>query len=446
MNFLYLTAARHSGKKAGKTMADKPAAGKNGKKKRFSLRALFSRKAKRELPPIPEAVLNDKRVQKTIIRRRRRKRLKRILAVLLASSALSTGLQFHPELVSKPYDQYMAEQGYATNLKDHFHAAQINVYDRHSLLYPFHLAGNETRIIWHEAEKKPHHSTLQLAVASPVIYTAGLIKGFEDMIMPQALDAYSMSNGDDPATRTCFIRPPSDFSLAGFFADFSRVNSKDFHFQHSKEDLKRTLFEYVMLHEARHCDQDKSAYTTANEADADLYAFRVLQARGTDPGLLQETMSIITHLRAFNAVMSGDTQHVSTFTLERGSETIFTAHEDAAAFRELRDIIQEAGAHNPKAFPAGMSQGKQAFYLTAKLYKSGLLDANPQVKKAARAFIQSIAYFDTASGGRLIDRNYDLRRIDLSYLTSEYKPVPDKLDVPAAAQPNRPAPRRGYGF
>ncbi|MBI1215384.1 MAG: hypothetical protein GC185_06155 [Alphaproteobacteria bacterium] len=426
-------------------MADSPNTPDGGEKRKGLLSSIFRRKAK--LPPIPEDILSNKRVQKEIFKRRRRKWRNRILGVLLASSALSTGLQFHPGLVSKPFNEYMAEQGYPGDLSQNFHAREIRVYERNNILYPFHLAGNETSIIWHEAEKDPHQNKTRLAIATPFIYTEGLIKGFGDMIFPNALDAYSMSNDDDPSLRQCFIRPPADFSLNRFFADFSRVDSKDFKFQHSDAALKKTLFEYVMLHEARHCDQEKTVYVNANESDADIYAFRVLQDRGTDPGLLQETKTIITHLRAMNAVLKGDDSHASTFAMMRGGESVFTAHEDAASFTELRALIGEAGKYNDNAFPSHMSDGQRSVYLAAALYNSHMLDNDPQVKQAAVAFINAIDYFNNASGGRIVNPTFDMNAIDLTPLFASYKPVPDKLSAPAPQKPAplKPAPRRGFG-
>jgi hypothetical protein len=425
-------------------------------RKKFRLRDIFRRKAKRVMPPIPAEVLNDKRVKRAILHNRRKKWVKGIAAVLLASTALSTGLQFHPELVSKPYDRFMAEQGYPSDLKSHFHAAQINVYDRDNPLYPFHMAGNEARLIWHEAAKKPGlHAGL--ALETPLIYADALFKGFGDMIAPQALDAYSVSNNDPPDTRVCFMRPPADFSIAEFFRDFSNVDSKDFKFRHSEDELKKVLFEYVMLHEARHCDQNKMVYVNANESDADIYALRVLQARGTDPGLLKEAATIIAQLRSINAVMGGDSQHASTFALIRGGESIFSAHQDAASYDQLRGILQEAANFNRKAFPADMPGGTRVFYLTAALYDSGLLDTDAPLKRAAASFINATIYFDKISGGKMIDPGYDLNRIDLRYLVAAYRPVPDKLQVPArekqqeqdnvksAAQKPRPLRPHGTG-
>lgn len=426
-------------------MADAPKPAHTEKPhKRFSLLGLFNRKAGRVMPPIPEEILKDKRVRKEIFRRRNRK-IFRALSVAFALSATTSLVTInHPDLVSTPFNQYMADHGYAGDLQSHYYAPDIRVYERSNILYPFHMAGNETRIVWHENLKKSAapQNIAALALETPVLYAKGLTSGFAQMLFPNMLDAYSMANDDAPNTRSCFIRPPADFSVAEFFKNFSNVNTASFHFKNSQDALKKTLFEYVMLHEARHCDQPKTVFTTANEADADLYAFRVLEARGTNPALLQETVEIIAHLRTINAVMHGDTDHVSTFTLARGAESILTAHQDAASFGLLRDVLDETLKNNTHAFQGRMSEGLRAYYAAAALDRSNLLKSDPQLARANGAFLSAINYFDAMSGGKLVNAQFDINRIDLSYLAGRYVPVKDKLAVPpadrAAMQAHKP--------
>jgi len=269
-----------------------------------------------------------------------------------------------------------------------------------------------------------------------------VFKGFMDMLPGDALDAYSMASNDKVELRTNFIRPPGEFSVQSFLSDFSNIEGDHFKFQHSQKDIQKVLFEFVMLHEARHGDQQKVAFITANESDADLYAFRVMAARGTDPALLQEAATIVAHARAINATLNGDQAHVSTFALLRGSQRIFDAHEDAAAFKRLHDVLAEADKANDKRFPVDMAAGTRYFYLAAALEKAGLLNEDPGMKRAAGAYVGAIAYFNNVSGGTMLDPKYSVT-LDLSYLVQNYVPVPDRLPAPQApVKPQQTAPEK----
>ncbi|MDF3023316.1 MAG: hypothetical protein K0R10_677 [Alphaproteobacteria bacterium] len=404
------------------------------------LRAAFGMKAK---PPakneVPAEIVNNKFVQKAVIKKVRRSHLRKLGIAFAASAALSTGLQYAPDLVSTKLDTFMAEKNFAGDFSQNFHAQEIRVYDRFNPLYPFHLAGNATKITWHEGMKDGGIAAIPLTIATPFLYTGMLWQGFTDMLPGNKLDAFSISNDDPAAQRTVYIRPPGDFSLTRFMGDFSGVNGQKLEFQSDREILRDILFQFVMLHEARHGDQDKSAYGLANESDADLYAFKVMKARGTDEKLLNEAATIVAHARAINGAVGGDYGHASTFTFQRGEQRIFDAHQDAAAFDRLHALLTDIDARNHDAFPDNMPRGNRYLYLTLAMHKQGLLEEDPGLKKAADAFIRSLAYFDRASNGKIIDNSYDLSKIDLGYLTMKYKPVPDKLTpakAPAAPRPN----------
>lgn len=405
------------------------------------LRAAFGMKAK---PPaqkteVPAEIVNNKHVQKAVIKKVRRRQLKKLGLIFAASAALSTGLQYTPDLVSTKLDDFMAQKNHGGDYAQHFHAKEIRVYDRFNPLYPFHLAGNATKITWHEGMKSGGIAAIPLTIATPFLYTGMLWQGFTDMLPGNKLDAFSISNDDAAAERTVYIRPPGDFSLTRFMGDFSGVNGQKLEFQSDRDELRDILFKFVMLHEARHGDQDKTAYGLANESDADLYAFKVMKARGTDERLLNEAATIVAHARAINGAVGGDYGHASTFTFQRGEQRMFDAHQDAAAFDRLHALLGDIDARNHEAFPDNMPRGNRYLYLTLAMHKQGLLEEDPGLKKAADAFIKALVYFDRASNGRIIDSSYNLAKIDLGYLTMKYKPVPDKLTpakAPAAPRPN----------
>lgn len=402
------------------------------------LRAAFGMKAK---PPaktdVPQEIVDNKHVQKAVLKKVRRRRLKKLGLIFAASAALSTGLQYAPDAVSTKLDDFMTQKNFGGDFSQHFHAKEIRVYDRFNPLYPFHLAGNAVKMTWQDGERDGL-GTVPLVVGTPFLYTGMLWKGFTDMIPGNKLDAYSISNSDEAANRTTYIRPPGDFSLNRFMGDFSGVNGQKLEFQSDREVLRDILFQFVMLHEARHGDQDKTVFGTTNESDADLYAFRVMKARGTDSALLNEAATIVAHARAINGAVGGDAEHASTFTLQRGQQRVFDAHQDAASFERLNQLLAEADGRNRDKFPDAMPRGNRYLYLTLAMHGQGLLKEDPGLDKAATSFVQALGYFDKLSGGKIIDQEFDLSQIDLKYLTQVYKPVPDKL-VPA----KQPARRLG---
>ena len=403
--------------------------------KEFRLRNIFKRKA---APQVPQELLENKELRRAIEKHHRRKIYKRLRNIFFVSAAVSTVLQSTPDLVSVKFDDYMASKGYANNLSKNYSTGDIRVYDRFNPLYPFHLAGREVGIEWHEQMKMTHLAAIPLAIETPFIYVGGLKKGFMDMIAPNSLDAYSMTTNDKLSSRVNFIRPPGEFSLESFLDDFSQQDGEKLTFKNDRQDLRDALFEFVMLHEARHGDQDKRAYITANESDADLYAFKVMASRGVDPALLTETATIVAHARTLNATIGGDQAHVSTFTLERGGERIFDSYEDAANFQRLHDVLHEADIRNDHNFPRDMPEGNRYLYLTLAMQKAGLLNEDPGMKKAAGALVAAITYFDDASGNKIIDPNFDLNKVDLRYLTQQYHPAPDRLTVPNPPPPRQP--------
>jgi hypothetical protein len=400
-----------------------------GMPKNFRLRDIFRRKA---LPPVPPEYLADKRVRKAVKRYERKKSLKRLGIAFLAATTLSTSLTVvsmqKPELHSKSFDEFMSEKGYPGDLSQHFHAREIRVYDRSNLLYPFHLAGRLTAAAW---TSKGDMGPVTRTVASPFLYLGGLIKGFNDMWNDSAFDAYSISNDNAPADRVNYIRPAADFTLDNLIRSFTGLEAKDFKFDNKREDLQRVLFEWVMLHEARHGDQDKEAFSGLNESDADVYAFRILQARGEDPRLLAEVQTIVKNLRAVSGT-AGDFFHASTFAQNRGGGRSLDAIYDAEAFDDFHSVLSSVETANKKeVFPKEAKRMQRLYYLAVALQKAGALKENAGAEKAAKAFTGAMRYFDGLSGGKIIDPAFDAGKINLGPLFRQYLPVPDKLSVPA---------------
>jgi len=403
-------------------------------KKKFTerLRNIFSRKAKPA--PVPAAIYNDKRVQKAVIKSRRRRFLKRFLMTSVAAAAISAGTHYAPDTVSTPFNQFMYEQGHAADLKNHFHAQSTRVYDRWNPLYPFHLAGQGVKITWQEIDGNeqsgPIGKGFDKAISTPIVYYSLLFKGGMDLIFPHPIDAYSLANNAPHAEREVFIRPPKAVNLADFISDFGRVSPEHIKFKHPVAQLEKTLFEYIMLHEARHGDQGKDVAMSLNESDADRYAFDVLAARGNKPELLTEVRAIITHSRTMSSVLGGGTSHTTSGALMRPYQTPYHAYRDEAALQRLHKVLGDAATMNSDAFPEDMSRGNRYVYLAVALKKQGVPANDPDMQLAVNMFLSAAGFFDAASGGTLIDPRFDIGKINVSYLQEQYKPVEDKLKAP----------------
>lgn len=431
-------------------------------KKTFTerLSRIFSRKAKPA--PVPPEVYNDTRVQKAVYKARRRSFIKRLLVSSVAAAAISTGTQYYPDTVSTPLDTYMAEKGHASNFSTHFHAAHIRVYDRWNPLYPFHVAGQGAKLTWQEidADKEingPVSKALSKAVSTAIIYPSMLFQGFSTLLMPNALDAYAIPNDAPHAKREVFIRPPGQIKIADFISDFGHVNSDKLYFQNKPKDLERVLYEYVMLHEARHGDQRTDVATSLNEADADRYAFRVLEARGNKKELLDEARAIILHSRTMASVLGGGTSHTTSVALLRPQQTPYASYKDEAALQRLHKVLSDADVMNKDVFPEDMSRGNRFIYLAGAMNKQHIADKDPEMKLALSMFVSAAVYFNMVTGGGMIDTDFDLKKIKINYLQQQYKPVEDKLQVPPQtasaplfsnqrpaqkpAEAKRPAPR-----
>ncbi len=410
------------------------------------LSSMFSRKAKAPAgnvkvkpAPVPSEIYNDTRVQKAVFKARRRSFIKRLLVSSVAAAAISTGTQYYPDTVSTPLDQYMADKGHTPDFSIHFHAANIRVYDRWNPLYPFHLAGQGAKLTWQAIDADPEGGPIGKGISkglsTAIIYPSMLFQGFSTLLMPNALDAYAIPNDAPHDKREVFIRPPGEIKIADFISDFGRVNSDKLYFNNSPKDLERVLYQYIMLHEARHGDQRTDVATSLNEADADRYAFSVLAARGHKKELLDEALAIITHSRTMASVLGGGTSHTTSVALLRPYQTPYAAYKDEAALQRLHKVLSDADVMNKDVFPKDMSRGNRFIYLAGAMNKQGVADKDPDMKLALSMFVNAAVYFNMVTGGSMIDTSFDLQKINISYLQQQYKPVEDKLGIPGVPAP-----------
>jgi len=412
-------------------MADTP----EKKKLTTHLRDIFKRSSQ---PPVPDEIVNDKRVQKAVLKNHRRKRWRALRNVALVSTAISTILQFNPNIVSTSYDDHMAARGYTATHQENFNAAHVRVMDRNSPLLPFYTAGSGVVDLWQTQDQET--GTLAKIVVTPFAYLAGFGGGVGDILSPSLLDAHSVSTDAPLRERNVYIRPPADdFTVNDFLHEFAGLNLTNLTFRHDNNDISRVLYEYVMLHEARHGDQDKSVSTALNEADADRYAFSVLATRGYDADLLQEVREIVTHGRTMASVLGGGTNHATSLSLMRQYPTVFDAYEDGAAFKRLHNILADAVQVNEDLFDESMPMGNRMIYVSTALFTQGTFRQNQELRQANNHFRMATIFFHNASGFRLFGPMQNLDKIDVDYLKQPYSAIPDKLQAPAKT--TRPQPR-----
>ncbi len=399
------------------------------------LRDIFKRSS---LPPVPAEIVNDKRVQKAVFKNHRRKRWRALRNIALVSTAISTILQFNPNIVSTSYDEHMAARGYTAAHQENFNAANVRVLDRHNPLLPFYTAGSSVVDGWREADRQ-EMGLVTKAVITPFAYAIGFGSGFGDIISSHSLDAHAVSTAAPVSERNVYIRPPADnFTVNDFLSDFAGLHLSELQFQHDNADISRVLYEYVMLHEARHGDQDKSVSTALNEADADRYAFTVLATRGYSPDLLQEVRDIIIHGRTMASVLGGGTSHSTSLSLMRHYPSAFDAYEDGAAFKRLHNILADAVHMNEDLFDPNMPMGNRMMYVSTALFVQGTLKENQELRAANNHFRMAAIFFQHASGFKLFGPMENLEHIDVDYLKRPYSAAPDKL---APDTSKRPQPR-----
>jgi len=412
-------------------MADTP----EKKKLTTRLRDIFKRSSR---PPVPADIVNDKRVQKAVLKNHRRKRWRALRNVALVSTAISTILQFNPDIVSSSYDDHMAARGYTAAHQENFYAREVRVLDRGGILLPFYTAGRSVIDDWQQADRNGYRLSFKL-VTAPFNYMGGFMAGMRDALSDGTIDAWTKTYNLDYDQRTVYIRPPKDdFTVTDFLREFAGMPQIEFNFRHDNKDISRVLYEYVMLHEARHGDQDLSVSTPLNEADADRYAFSVLATRGYDAGLLQEVREIVTHGRTMASVLGGGTHHATSLSLQRPYPTPFDAYEDGAAFRRLHNILADAAYINKEQFEQGTPVSNRMISVAAALFVQGTLNDNQELRAANNHFRMATIFFQHASGFRLFDAMQNLDRINVDYLKQPYAAVPDK---PASEQSSRPVTR-----
>ena len=377
----------------------------------------------------------ETRRRKSARRPKRKITLKRFL---LVSTALSTLIHFAPDIASKPVKDWLQDRDLPADTAQYYTTKNIRIYDRYNPLFPFALAERAAVLSWKDG-RKDGDNILSLAINIPLGYASGLSTGFLTMLTPTSLDAFTLLDDSLPVSeRECYIRPQGNVGIKDLMTDFTGLRMKGFKTTASPEKLAAVFQQYVIAHEMRHCDQNHSFNASSlNEADADIYALRVVgETAGQEVATLEEAKTILRHLRSLNS-MTGDTHHASTFALDRTHHTPMDAHEDTAVFNRLSGLLKDGYSINNGAFKdMDLKRAEEKYHVAVGMMKAGIFK-DEKLKEAAQSFIDSVEFFDEASGGKVITKRNLSDKLNFDAFTREYVPVPDKTpskkEISAAA-------------
>ncbi len=375
----------------------------------------------------------------------RRLAIRGATAALLAGTALSALLQAMPDTVSTPAADYLADKGYPSALRAQFQAKSVRVYDRDNPLVAFHLAGHSARMAWTDSD-----GVLEKIVSPLVGFIAGARNGLDLMDSDSKLAAYSYSTFEtNAATRNVFIWPSDDaIPTTQWLDEMTGLKARHLDFgNHSEEQMRHVLAEFVLLHEMRHGDQDKKDIQTLSESDADAYALHLIGASGTPPALVGEARAFVTAARAVSAILhggGGETDHATALALQRGMEDSFTrtntqqthvlnaqAMQDGSAFTNASLMLR--GVMFDNDFPKGMQTASIYYHAAQALIANGVVNANT-VSDPVVMYVNAMTYLDHLAGGTIIERTMDAKTIDVSrFIETGARPAPDASEKPAAA-------------
>jgi hypothetical protein len=274
-------------------------------------------------------------------------------------------------------------------------------------------------------------------------YLAGLGFGIsKKMTEENPADPFAMRTFAPLETRESFILPPpEDFSTQGLLSKLAGLDTGKLHFKSDEKELDKVMFQFVLLHEARHSDQNVNASVAINENDSDRYALQVMALRGVKPEVMNEAMTLLVGARIFASTMNGDTSHNTGYSLQRAENSIWHTEEDSMNIAHLSRLLSYAAQENKDVFPNDMSGNERRIYLANGLVRSGLLDKDPELKRAAQTFLAVAGYFNQISEKRFINPHFDVSKLTFKTLTADYAPAPDKIGPIIARKNGAGAPK-----
>lgn len=376
---------------------------------------------------VTNATLNTYRATRTFIRRS--------FKICLYSGIASFGLQMLPDqLMTKSLNEHMAEQGMGEDLQKYFNAKNIRVYSRSNPLYILDGAGDAARIENEEAARSARKTNgekiVDDTILTPLRYPSILWKHFTTAIFPHPLDAYALSSGVPLESRECYIRPPGKINIADYINTFTGLDAENYTFKNDPATLERLLYKYVMLHEARHCDQNKDIDTgSLNETDSDLFAINILMKTEKDTAAVTELREILMYVRLYHGI-AGDNAHMSSFGIEREGQTPMQSLQDVGGTIALSDLLSTAVRMNRDSFNKDTQWNEKYYHISRHMLDKGMFKNQPDLEKTAKAFVDSIDYFEkSAVDKKIINTPHKDIKIDMGYLNKAYYPPVGKSAV-----------------
>jgi hypothetical protein len=382
-------------------------------------------------PPVPKEILADNRIRHAFWRQRWGRRFKRLAFGMAVSGGISTATVIYPDTVSSPFDDFMKNKGYSTQLSDHFHVTNVRVYDKNAFLKPFQQAGLVTLPAWKRVMEKPTFLTVAAQTAATAInYPYNLLTNAFAQATGKTPDAYAFIPRlqQSPALREVYIQPPPEWTVSDFIATFTGIKIDTPKTVNDTQELQKALFEFVMLHEARHGEQDYGFALSVMEADADLYALKALKNGGTDQAIVNEIATLVLHARTL-ASLSGKVSHPSSVALTMGVQSPLITHQVAGAFWQLNNIMKDLDHYNKGSFAPETPEVLRHAVMASGMSQAGFFKHNTQLNEAASMSNQALGYFNDLSGGKLLHNNFLRGSLNLMLMSHPYAPVQEKPPV-----------------
>lgn len=358
-----------------------------------------------------------------------------VIGLFTAAASISTATEVFPGLATQSFGDYMKEKGYGENLDDYYRNKDIRVW-RNDWIMPFKFAGMVTREeIRQIRQQKEGLSLVANLLWEPVRYSVTL----KDMIkrVSQYPDAYPFTQNVGQMlgnNETSYIRAGGEnFHLDGMLrstlpGNFSLVT---FNYKSNPAALDSMFQKYVMLHEARHADQNLFTISNMDETDADQFAFAVLESENANPDILNEMKRIVLTIRALGGIAGGDHFHYSS-EFNDTPRSILQGIEDASGAEQFARVLRFVAANNAHAFPDTTDAFNRVYANALRIYMDPICQENRPMRTAAEAFLGACAHVNELQGGTALKVDFmTLNRISLHGLYMPYSPNFDfRFDAP----------------
>lgn len=319
-------------------------------------------------------------------------------AVMACAAISAVGMLGDPDWTTTDLEEYAADQDLPETTFDNIDHEKIRVYQKKNPLLYFKLAGDEIVQASATVIKYPsfadlndsgHTTKLELAATigkfvaqyPAVLYRAAVL-GID--LNTDPLNAFAMMPQTDE--QTCLIMPPGQMDAETFIKRFTGLKAEDLR---EFKITPREINEFIMLHEARHCDR-------IYEHGADTFALENMSA---DAPNRQEMIDTIKHLRAIstfsrtydNGKVARDTTHATALSIEMWQMGVpFESWENMInlSTNGLYTLLDER-----KDQYTDLPQPMRIKKIMQDLLDSGELDHAHGMKRSAEMYIEGIEFF-----------------------------------------------------